>query len=223
MVWSDITVIAIVAVVSFLGMRAGLIQSVFRLGSFLISIIIAIKLYPVVGGFLKGTFLFEKIKHSISDSLLNRIGHEGTASVDIVMREIPLPEFLKTSITRGIASPAEMIDKAGIVNSISSELTEMIISVISLILVYVVVRVIMYILRNIIKGITKLPVIKQFDKIGGLGFGLVQGLLIVYIACTVLLLFSSSESLQWVFMNIENSYIAKYFYENNIIVNFMFP
>jgi uncharacterized membrane protein required for colicin V production len=65
--------------------------------------------------------------------------------------------------------------------------------------------------------------LKQADKLGGFVFGVVQGLLIVYAVCALLMLFNSSPQFADIFNTIENSMIAKYFYENNIILNLMFP
>ena len=74
-----------------------------------------------------------------------------------------------------------------------------------------------------LKGITKLPVVKQIDKLGGFALGAVEGLLTVYIVFAILMLFNSSPSFRNVYETIEASKIARFFYENNFIVDFMFP
>ena len=80
----------------------------------------------------------------------------------------------------------------------------------------------MILIKFVLQGIAKLPVFKQIDKLGGFALGAVEGLLTVYIVGAVLMLFSAAPYFKPVFESIEASIVAKFFYQNNFIINWMF-
>jgi hypothetical protein len=145
------------------------------------------------------------------------------AAANTVVERLPLPEFLKGSIVNQIPDPGKLIDVSKVMETISGELAKIIIYILSMILLYVFVRIAIIIVKYLLKGITKLPVVKQIDKLGGFALGAVEGLLTVYIVFAILMLFNSSPSFRNVYETIEASKIARFFYENNFIVDFMFP
>ncbi|HOJ11091.1 MAG TPA: DUF5711 family protein [Clostridiales bacterium] len=57
--------------------------------------------------------------------------------------------------------------------------------------------------KALLDGITQLPLIKQFNKLGGFVFGALEGLLTVYIIFAVIMLFNSSPSFITVYKTIE--------------------
>ena len=60
------------------------------------------------------------------------------------------------------------------------------------------------------------------DKIGGFAFGAIEGLLTVYIIFAFLMLFVSAPVFKGFFEAVETSAIAKFFYQNNLIMDWMF-
>ena len=228
--WSDAVVIGIIMIFAIVGLKNGFIYSIFRLASFFLSIILSVKFYPVVSRELMKTTLYTNMKHSIQRNLMlqqpqlqeagNGVGHAGT---EAVIEKLHLPEFIKDVLLDRIPNPSRLVDMTKIADAVSGELARLVIDVISLFLLYVLIRIALVFLRFILQGISKLPVFKQMDKMGGVALGSLEGLLTIYIVFAVLMLFHSSPQFTPVFDMIDNSLIARFFYENNFIVDWMFP
>ncbi len=227
--WSDLLVLAIIGVFSLIGMSNGFIFSMFRLTSFFIAALIAVKCYPLVSKLMMNTFLYTNIKDSIYKNLLLQQGqggkidtHAKKAAADTIVNSLNLPDFLKETIIGQIPSPSKLFDIRIILGKVSELLAGVVIDVISLILLFILIRFGLIFVRFILKGIAKLPVFKQMDKLGGIAFGAIEGLLLLYIIFAVLTIFHSSVQVQGIFDAIDSSTIAKYIYQHNFIVDWMF-
>ncbi len=225
--WTDLVVVGIIAGFAVLSMSKGLVLSVYRLASFFVSIFLAVKLYPVVSKILSATALNGKINEYILKNLLAQQPalNSGAkkAAADAVVEGLKLPGFIKDILIAKFPDPTQIIDVSGIMERVSNELTKMIIGVISLVVLYLLIRIGLIFARSIIKGLAKLPVIKQVDKTGGFILGAVEGFLSVYIILAVLTIFSTSPSFKGLFSAIDGSLITSYMYNHNFIINWLFP
>jgi uncharacterized membrane protein required for colicin V production len=229
--WSDLLVLGIIAGFAIIGMASGFIYSVFRLASFLISAFLAVKLYPLVSKILEGTHIYTNIRTSIYKSLMLQQqvqapavdGHVKQAAADTIINSLQLPGFLKGTLLNQIPNPTKLVDISKIMNTISGELSKLVIDVISLIALYILIRFGLIFLRFILQGIAKLPLFKQIDKLGGFALGGVEGLLTVYIVFAVLMLLHTVPQFKGFFESVDNSLIAKFFYQHNFIIDWMFP
>lgn len=228
---SDFIVLAIIMVFGFIGFKIGFVLSIFKIASYFISIWISLKFYPKVADIFMETKVFENIKESILNNLLMQKGvlisqtgeQVKQAAVDTIVEKMPLPKFLKDDIVNRIPDPEKIIDINKVMEIISRELAKIIIYILSMVLLYILVRIAIVVAKYLLKGITQLPVLKQLDKLGGFALGAFEGLLTIYVIFAILMLFNSSPSFRQVYEIIETSKIAKFFYENNFIVDFMFP
>lgn len=229
--WSDYVVLGLVLAFALIGLINGFVFSVFKIASFFLSIYISIKFYPVASELLAKTPLYDTVKASILKTLTAK-GQEAMATTggqasgtaaETVIGGLGLPGVFKKSLLDKVPDPKELVDFSSIMNSISNELAKMVMSVLGLILLYVLVRIAIMILGYLLKGITKLPVISQLDKLGGFALGIAEGVLTVYVLCAVLVLFSSAPWFGQISAAFDNSLLAGFFYQNNFIVNFMFP
>jgi uncharacterized membrane protein required for colicin V production len=229
--WTDLLIIIIIGGFGFIGLRNGFIYSMFRLFSFFISAILAVKFYPMVSKVLMKTSLFFNIKSSIYKNLMlqqqaqtPKIDAQAKqTAADAVINNLQLPGFLKGSLIEHMPNPSKLIDISQIMDTVSGELAKVVIDIIALIVLYILIRIGLVFLRFILQGLAKLPVFKQLDKIGGFSFGAVEGLLTIYIVFAFVMLFNASPSFKGVYQAIDSSLLAKFFYQNNFIVNWMFP
>lgn len=225
--WTDLVVIGIIVGFAVFGMRKGFILSVYRLISYVLSIFLAIKLYPFVSKFLTGTALYGNIKDYILKNLLLQQpdinSGAKTAAADAVVNNLQLPGFMKDFLIDKFPNPTDIVDVSGIMEKISNELTGIVINVISLAVLYILVRVILIFTKFILKGIAGLPLFKQLDKLGGFGLGAVEGFLTVYILLAILMIFSTSPRFEGVFKDIDGSLITGFIYNHNFIISFLFP
>jgi len=228
--WLDVAVLALIGVFAIIGLSNGFIFSIFRLVSFFISIFLSLKLYPFLSSLLIKIGVYGKIQAAILKNLLGQAqvlapdvdNQAKQVAADSIIKNLKLPGFLKGTLINKLPNPSELVDFSEAIESISNELANIITSIISLILIYIIVRIILIFARVILRGIAKLPIFKQMDKLGGLAFGAVEGLLTVNVFFAVLMLFNSNPKFEDLFAAIESSLIASFFYQNNFIINWMF-
>ena len=236
--WSDLIVVAIILGFGLIGLSKGFIYSMFRLASFLVASIISVKCYPLLAKILVKTQIFTNIREGIKHNLMLQQQVQSPAANDVakeaanvtaqgVIDNLQLPGFLKDMISNnlveGMKNAAASVNVTTIIEKISDVLAHMVIDILSLILLYIIIRIGLIFLRFILAGISKLPIFKQMDKLGGFAFGALEGLLTIYIVFAVLMLFHSSPQFKVFFDAVDNSAVAKFFYQNNFIIDWMFP
>jgi len=93
-------------------------------------------------------------------------------------------------------------------------------------IIYVLVMLAVFIVLNVIiisTGlITKLPIIKQANKLGGLVIGLVEGVMVVWLFFTVLTAISNTEFAGTCLAQIKANAFLSFMYDNNLITNILF-
>ncbi len=230
--WSDIAVIGIIGVFAVIGLYKGLIMSVYRLVSYVLCLFLSVRLSPVLARLLQNTPIYEAIKRAITGNLeawsrnavsAPQAAEAGVKSAEQVVGAMPMPDILRSSVLRNLPAPSEILDINSVLDAVGSELAGMVISVLSLVVVFFVLQLVFAVIGGLLNGIAKLPLLKQVNKLGGLVFGALQGILSVYILFAVLALFHSNPGFAPVFSGIESSMIASVLYRNNIIINFLFP
>ena len=229
--WSDLLVIAIIVVFGFVGIKNGFIYSIFKLVSFFVAAILSVKFYPLLSNIIDKTSIFTNIKSGILKNLLLQkeaqagiVNHGAQTAAGTVVDGLKLPEFLKEAIKGQLAKEniVGLLDLSAIMDKISDVLTHVVIDILSLLLLYIAIRIALVFLRFILQGIAKLPVFKQMDKLGGFAFGAIEGLLTVYIVFAFLMLFVSAPAFKGFYEAVETSAISKFFYQNNLIMDWMF-
>lgn len=230
--WSDLLVVAIILIFGFIGIKNGFIYSIFKIVSFFVAAILSVKFFPLVSNIIDKTSIFTNIKSGILKNLLlqkdaqSGIVNQGVqTTVGTVVDGMTLPGFLKEAIKGQLAKEnvIGLLDVSAIMDKISDVLTHVVIDILSLLLLYIAIRIGLIFIRFVLQGIAKLPVFKQMDKLGGFAFGAIEGLLTVYIVFAFLMLFISAPAFKGFFEAVETSAVAKFFYQNNLIVDWMFP
>ncbi len=201
---ADICVLIVVLLFIRSGYKAGLMRSFIRIASYIISIIISFFLYPVVSDLLMKTPLFDGITRVIGEKY---VSNGISASVGDGVFGI-----LGRYIGDGINSAA-----TGIAEGFATLLVNLIAFIIILILSKIIIRIV----GNMLGIFTKLPVIKQFNRLGGGIFGGLIGILVLYILGAVLILFAPINPQSEIAQEIENSTFAVEIYENNMVLNFI--
>ena len=100
-------------------------------------------------------------------------------------------------------------------NIVIRDLTKICVKIISFVAVFILVKIILTILRKFLRIVTKLPIIKQLDKIGGTATGLLKGIVIVYAALAIISIFFANSTLTKYILKSE---LASIMYNKNIIL-----
>jgi uncharacterized membrane protein required for colicin V production len=219
---ADFIVIGVMAVFLVIGSSKGLMLSVFSIASYFLAILIAIKFSPLVAGLLSKTSLMMTIKTKISASmdkiLQDVVGDTIEKQIDQITEKLHLASSVQDKI--GIEALKETsTTTSGMVESLSGKLTDLILLVIAFVVVYIVAKLVLFLISEVIKKTAKLPVIRSFDKVGGMIFGLLEGVLVIWVLFMILFMFKASDTFKPVFELINRSKIALFMYNNNILLN----
>ena len=207
----DILLIAILLISIVLGYKKGLINVAFNLCAFIIALIITLVLYkPITNFVIDNTEFDEKIESVIIEKGISN--DEKNTTEDGTLNKY-IEEYVMKSVDN---------TKNEIVKSTATIIAEKTIGIVVMIALFIVIRILLIFAKAIINGIANLPIIKQFNELGGLLYGILRGLVIVYGILTIMFIVISMNNNGIIANSIDTSIISKILYENNIILNIVF-
>jgi len=182
----DLIIIAIVLLFIIVGYKKGLTGSLIKLLSFAIAVVLALILYkPVANTIIQRTQIDENLENAIITTFRSQENNQ----IKQEKKQSNMPETIVNNINTQI-DEATAEAKNAIVENTAMKTTKTIINIGSGILIYIIVRFILFIISIFAKQITKLPIIKQMDKTGGIIYGILEGMVIVYILLSIISLLS---------------------------------
>ena len=204
----DLILIAFFILFIFLGYKKGLTGSLIKLCSFVIALILALVLFKPVGNAIKdNTQLDENIKNTVVETFIKKDASE----------EENMPNDLIENISSEIENATTEV-----VDTTAQSISDTIINIGAGIIVVRVARLLLIIVSIFAKQIVQLPIIGLVDKVGGIAYGAVEGIVIIYIVLGLI----SLTSLIWVnnavVIAITNSGIGSFLYNNNLILKLFF-
>lgn len=217
----DLVVLAIIGLCAFTGYRRGLIMTVFRLVSFFISILLANRLYPYVSQWLRKTPLYG----ALSDMVINSLGLRAffetqTANTQAEMlsllESLPLPDVLRGALLNyNTPDIYELLNVRTMEEYVGGYFANIALNILSMIAVFILVWLLMRVLGSALNIIGRLPVIKTFNRAGGLAAGFVMGLLLVWVGFMLINLLFVNSSYPGLVEQLNTSLFARWLYENN--------
>ncbi len=209
----DLIIIGILMLCIFLGYKRGLTGSLLKIVTFVLALIIAFILFKPVSNFIiNNTQLDEKLESSIKSMFLE---------VEENDMESNMPTVMIDYINKVIEN-ATNDAKTTVIETASRDVAISIINLGVAIAVYLIARIILVFVKGIAGLITKLPVIKQFDKLGGIIFGLLKSLVIIYVILAIISFVSPIITDSGVIDSINQSFIGKGMYNNNLLLEIIF-
>ena len=184
----DLIIIAIVALSTYLAYKKGLVALAIKLCAVVISIVITLLLYKPVSNLIINTT-------SIDETIQNAILEKAT---DVIRQDE------ESDLSN------EVIDfaKDGVLDVKARELS---------IILFLIIKFLLRFVTVIANKIAKLPIINQFNKAGGLIYGLLRGIIIVYIALLLIGFAGQINQNNKLHKSINESTLGKMMYENNVL------
>ncbi len=205
----DIVILAILILSIVMGYKKGLIGVVFSLCALIVAIIVTIILYnPITNLVIKNTQIDDNIKNAIIENGII----EKSESEDKDEKK-QLNEYIQKYVTDGVTDATNnAIEKtAGVV-------AEKVVSVGVAICLFVVVRIALILLKFIAEGIAELPIIKQCNKAGGIAYGVLRGMIVIYGLLALAFFILSLTNSQTIGNTIDSSIVTKFLYTHNIFL-----
>lgn len=208
----DISIIIIMLICVFVGYRKGLIKVAIRFLAFIVAIILTMILYrPIANSVIENTEIDENINEiiysKIKDIDFNNISEEEKNQNEIIKIA---ENYIEEGLQKGTENTAKYVSE-----SLSRTIVEAMIFIALLIAIRIAL-IVLNLLADIIGG---LPIIKQFNKSGGIIYGIVEGFIIVNCIFALLYIINPIYKDGEIKENIDQSNIGKIVYENNFIIN----
>ena len=191
--WVDMIMIFILIYAMAKGFRLGLVLSIFNIIQVILSVIITKRYYPIVNGYIINNPKVYNIFKSIVEFIL------------------------------GILFYSKSKEQANFIpDLISKGLLRIVISLFSIIAVFWLVNIFISLILGLFSFLLKAPVLKQLNKIGGITFGLIEGLFIIYLLNLVLSPIALTFPETFIGRGISNSLFFGYLKDINLMLN-LFP
>ena len=188
----DIILIAIVLLSAFLGYKKGLVKLGAKLFAGIIAIILTIIVYkPVSGMIINNTSIDEKIKDTIIQN-----------ATDVIDKNEQMPNSITNQLENNIL-PEQ-----------AENLSKNVVYAVTAVVLFIVVKIILSIVISLMDFVANLPVLKQFNEVGGIVYGLVRGVLIVGICILLMGAYTKINPESDLNNKIQSTYLTKMIYEN---------
>lgn len=189
----DLIFIVFVLIVAFLSAKKGL----FGVVSGLLSTFIAFAVAAAFGGNVKEALSKTEFYQKFLENM----------SAKIALK-------LSTGESNSVTKPFLEKITGSIADSAAATFAGIIVSFLVFVLVYIGVKLIIRLLNNIFK----LPILRSANKLGGFAWGIVEALIITYIAIGVIGGLSLLNDTGFLAQQLQSSFIIKAMYENNVII-----
>lgn len=193
----DLIIIAIIVLSTLLAYRKGLAALAIKLCAVIIALVLTLILYkPISNLIINATNIDETIQNEILERAAD-VMQTGDKNDDLVS------SVLEQAKTGAIADTAR-------------DVSIQVINIAVIIILFFLIKFALRFVTVIANKVASLPIINRFNKAGGIIYGLLRGLVIVY-TCLLLVSFAGKVNTKNpIHENVESSTIGKMMYENNI-------
>lgn len=205
----DLVLIAILILSIIFGYKRGLINVAFNMCVFIVALVITFILYnPITNLVINNTQIDETIKSAIIENDLLKTSNDNQKEDKDVFNKY-IEKYVTDTANDAIDASARIV-------------AEKIVGIMVAIILFIVVRILLILTRFIADGIASLPIIKQFNKLGGLLYGILSGLIIIYGILAILFFVISINNTGMVADAVNTSILSKFLSTHNIILNIIF-
>lgn len=210
----DIFLVLFIFIISYLNYKKGLIKVIFKIFSFLIALVISFVLFKPVSYFIINmTPLDENINSYVYNIVDNYIDHNYKETNKTDNTNSSLPSAVISYIDKTIENTSSTVQN-DIATEVTKNISSTIINILSFIIVYILARIILIFVNFVSDKISELPIIKQFNELGGLIYGILQSFLIIFIVLAIVSLFPF-DNIQ---LAINNTILTLFLYNINPIL-----
>lgn len=213
----DLIIVGILAISIFFGYKKGLTKCVIKILSFVIALVVAFILFKPVSNFvIKNTQIDDTIKEAVMNIVKEDVQENGKVKEDTNLPD-SMVNYINESIEKAVVEA-----KTNVVEVAAENISIMTVNVGVAILLFILVRIALIFVSALSSIITDLPIIKQFDKAGGILYGLLKALVIIFVLFALISLISPMIEQTGIMIAIHKSFIGSLLYDHNILLNIIF-
>lgn len=194
----DLIIVAIIVLSTFLAYQKGLVKLAIGLCTFAISIVLTLVLYqPITNFVINVTGIDETIENTIYEKA-NEVMQEGQKEDELTN------QIIETAKNEMLPETARNLA----INIVTGGV---------IIVLFVAIKIALRFISAIADAIAKLPIIDQLNKTGGMIYGLLRGILVIYVALLILSISGQINPTNAINQSIEQSSLGKAMYHNNLL------
>lgn len=195
----DIILVLIVALSAFLGYKKGLVELGAKLFAGIIAIVITLIIYKPVGNIvIKNTSIDEKIENTILEKTTNVIDENSKISDN---------KYIQDSSDNAVSQVKEEV-----LPEQARNIAVNVVYVATALILFIVSKIVLSIVISLANAIASLPILKQFNEIGGFLYGLVRGAIISLVLILVIGTIAKLNPNGSLSKNVESTYLLKEVY-----------
>lgn len=229
----DLCVIVIIGLCVLFGFYRGFIQSVLNLAGGLLAVVGSFWLFPRLSDILSANTSFTRFISTYTDSgsllgnldLSSRPVAELTQEgIDAIIQRAGLPSPLDTLLSHNLAGRvfSPLGDLATTVGDyVNQTVLSVSVNVLCFLLCFVICFVAATILVNLLRAVFRFPVLKHLDWLMGGAFGFLLGVLVCFVAFTLLPLVESVLPIPELRAMVDASALGRVFDNGNLIISIM--
>ena len=213
----DIIIVVLIVLSIIIGVLRGFANTVLAVASIILSLVAA---FFLCGPIAKLLCNLTDIDEGVRTKVINFIPIS-EKDIEIEIDTNSVPEIAQNAIDNTINETTESINqkKNEIINSAADTATANIMKALAFIIVYLVVRLIFFGLSIITQIAKNQEFIEKVDQGLGFWFGLLRGLLLVYVTLGLIKVCEIMPNYDTIVQEIHQSTIGNYLYENNLLTN----
>lgn len=220
--YMDLFVLLIIGFETFRSFKQGMVRSVVSLAGWVVALIAAKLYYKLVAVYLVTHFkIFENLEQNLYTAFTKNLSSQAqlqqASDTGALGGAIQLPKVLG-GISKDLAAKSQDTINQMVYGDLSHRLAEMIINGLSFMAIVLVILAVLSLFTYVADGIMHLPLLKEANKLGGLVIGLLRGSVAVLVVMTMITFILPFMEKTWLIDSIQNSQIAIYFYNNNILL-----
>ena len=225
----DFIILGILGISLLFGLYRGFLSSLLNMGGALVSFAGAFWLFPKLAEYIRGNENLVSTLMRYTDAL-NRVGDSTLAQTPVsslnsgsiadILSRVNLPSPLNTLLRVNMEQQV-FTGSTTVQQYVQSTILTAAINIISFVVCFVAVYLALSLLGGLLRAVFRLPVLKQLDALVGGAFGLLRGLLLVYIAFALVPLIETIVPLEQVSTMMKESMFAPLFNNGNLILSVM--
>ena len=229
----DVILIAALVIFVVLGAKKGFIRALLDGFSTLIAGVLAYTFVEPASQYAYDSFVRNLVRNSLSNALNSTTNDFGsvTEKVEILIDKIPESAInFSTKFGFNVDAVADSIiksrpgDKEVLIDTIMTDIADKIMmplveTITFIVLLVAFVFVLAVVIRLFDSLIKKIPVVKETDKVFGALLGLLKGVIVIFVACTVLAFIAGSSQDEQFVEIVSSSKILEFVNNNNPLLN----
>ena len=219
MIIVDLIILAVLLICIGLGYKRGLTGCLLKIISFVLAIVIACILFkPVANIIINNTQIDDDLEKSIKNIIVkpedgNETKEEIENNTETINDNTTMPTVVEKYINETMENTSDDIREKVAITIINAG---------TWIILFIIAKILLVVLKIISNWITKLPIIKQFDKLGGIIYGLAEALIIIYFVMAIISFISPMIPDSTIILSIKKSFLGSFMYNSNLLLKIIF-